>query len=479
MSSLDHLKLSILKQRSDIDKAKLLFLINEKKSKVGGGYLSDSGACWLVASDLGISLEETTGNNLTPNEVYVGANEVTVIGRIFAIYPAKEFSKKDKTKGKYQKLIIFDQHTFLKVILWDNKSNEFNKLVFQVNDNIKIIKGYIKSGFDDNLELNLGKQGLIEHVSIDNTNFFPLVESLNKEAFSVKHASSYLSIIGTVGDELKTSKFNRKDGSPGHVTFFHLINSKNEKIRIVIWNNNSKSLLNIQKDVEIRLINVKSKIINDNIIEFHGDESTLILPFKSTISQKINDKTKILRLISKGLINNDKKNSRSLTLLFINENNIFSTLIVQNDILSKLLTFKNDSLIQLRNYNLNENKLVKPTNFKVIIDDNSNINNSYKLVCKIRDISINKYFLFLKVITLSKTTTQNITTKNGLTIKKSEILIGDETGESKIIAWDNYTQILEKINPGERLLLRGLASQLENNKSISLHIKPYSNIEKL
>ena len=94
MSSLDHLKSSILKQRSDIDKTKLLFLINEKKSKVGGGYLSDSGACWLVASDLGISLEETKVNDLTPNEVYVGANEVTVIGRIFAIYPAKEFSKK-------------------------------------------------------------------------------------------------------------------------------------------------------------------------------------------------------------------------------------------------------------------------------------------------------------------------------------------------------------------------------------------------
>ena len=49
----------ILEEKQDLNFEKLKRMIEEKKTKVGAGYLTDQGALFLVAADLGISLEKT------------------------------------------------------------------------------------------------------------------------------------------------------------------------------------------------------------------------------------------------------------------------------------------------------------------------------------------------------------------------------------------------------------------------------------
>ncbi|MFB3043455.1 MAG: hypothetical protein ACE1ZC_04175 [Nitrososphaerales archaeon] len=54
----------IMARRNGTTEPELLGLMNDKKSKVGGGYLTDQGALFLVASDLGITLDYSNTQKL-------------------------------------------------------------------------------------------------------------------------------------------------------------------------------------------------------------------------------------------------------------------------------------------------------------------------------------------------------------------------------------------------------------------------------
>src|SRR4030067_1846238 len=146
MTELSKLVEEILKQRSDIDEKKLISLINQKKAKVGSGYLTDSGAAFLVASDLNVFLDIMPKSDVILSDITIGDNDITVIGRIFSIQSIKHFKRIDGNEGKYQQLIIFDKDKFVNLILWDDKIDLIKRLNLTHNILIKIEKVYIKSG---------------------------------------------------------------------------------------------------------------------------------------------------------------------------------------------------------------------------------------------------------------------------------------------------------------------------------------------
>ena len=47
----------VLQKKPDISAEDVRELIDEKKRKIGAGYLTDQGALFLVAADLGVSFE--------------------------------------------------------------------------------------------------------------------------------------------------------------------------------------------------------------------------------------------------------------------------------------------------------------------------------------------------------------------------------------------------------------------------------------
>ena len=91
---------SLLSQKPEINLEQLRELIDEKKRKIGAGYLTDQGALFLVAADLGISLGNVKRANGAIKDLFVGAKDVSIIGRIMNIYPARKFLRKE---GRNQK----------------------------------------------------------------------------------------------------------------------------------------------------------------------------------------------------------------------------------------------------------------------------------------------------------------------------------------------------------------------------------------
>ncbi len=59
MSEFEELLEKIREQKPELTKEAIDDRIKEKKEKIGTGYLTDQGALFLIASDLGISLKQS------------------------------------------------------------------------------------------------------------------------------------------------------------------------------------------------------------------------------------------------------------------------------------------------------------------------------------------------------------------------------------------------------------------------------------
>ncbi len=80
---------TILEEKDDITFEKLKDMIEEKKRKVGAGYLTDQGALFLVAADLGVSFDKTNKPENSIKDLFIGARDISTIGRIISIHPIK------------------------------------------------------------------------------------------------------------------------------------------------------------------------------------------------------------------------------------------------------------------------------------------------------------------------------------------------------------------------------------------------------
>ena len=154
-------------KRKGLTENQLRLLIKEKKDKIGSGYLTDQGAIFLVASDLGVSLDHIASSDLMLKDLYIGANEITVVGRAFAIYPSRTYTRKDGSEGQYRRLVLYDSETFVKATLWDEKGELIEDLKIGAETNLRIVKGYVKSGLDGNPVINLSyvKSKLCNNIS--------------------------------------------------------------------------------------------------------------------------------------------------------------------------------------------------------------------------------------------------------------------------------------------------------------------------
>jgi hypothetical protein len=88
----------ILEEKQELTFDKLKEMIEEKKRKVGAGYLTDQGALFLVAADIGVSLDKSNKTENSIKDLFIGARDVSTIGRILSIHPIRSFLKRDSNQ---------------------------------------------------------------------------------------------------------------------------------------------------------------------------------------------------------------------------------------------------------------------------------------------------------------------------------------------------------------------------------------------
>ena len=212
MSEFEELISKLLENVPELSRSVIEERINEKKEKVGAGYLTDQGAIFLVAADLGVTLEQSQKPEVAIKDLYIGAKEVTLESRVLNISPTKQFTKKDGSSFSLRTITVYDNNSTASVKLWDEKANLPGIEELKPGDLIKIIKAYVKSDLTGAPTINIGSGASIETSQSESD--IISIDSKISDVSEVKEDQRDLIISGTLGSTMSLLEFTNSKGQP-------------------------------------------------------------------------------------------------------------------------------------------------------------------------------------------------------------------------------------------------------------------------
>ena len=212
----------LLQQKPELGREEILRRIEEKKKTVGAGYLTDQGALFLVAGELGVSLrKDDTSSDMVIRDLYFGANDVTVVARVLSVYPVATYNRKDGGVGKYRRLALFDGKGSVRLTVWEEGLGQLEKLEVAVDSPVRVANAYVKQGLDGKPNLNLGKRGKIELLDDEKVTMkLPSISEMAQKLPNLVKEEHFLAIECLVSSEPRYSEFVRSDGSRGSLFQF-------------------------------------------------------------------------------------------------------------------------------------------------------------------------------------------------------------------------------------------------------------------
>jgi len=275
---LENIVQQILLTRRDLSRDDVLKKIYDKKHSAED-YFLDEVAARIVAAELGVEIqgeEEPFHGEISTKDLVSGLNDVTIVGRVIAVYPVQTFTRGDLSGGKVARLLLADATGTLKLVLWDDKIELIEAVKIQQDQIIKVLHGYVRESFDGKLELHLGKRGDIEALpkDVDETRFPHIAEFMDKIG-QITPDKKKVNVQGQVTSVFPTSEFTRKDGTKGKVKRLRL-NDETGEIILVLWNEKADELRTTAEGDQLRITNARVKTQLDNRIELHAESSSQI-----------------------------------------------------------------------------------------------------------------------------------------------------------------------------------------------------------
>lgn len=147
-----------IKEKSGLDEKNIKLKISQKIENLSG-LVSEVGAAYIIANELGLKLVEglDKGRILIKNLIS-GLKNIEIMGRVTKIWAIKEWEKQDK-KGKIASLLVTDETGSARIILWNEKTEILSKI--KEGDIVKVRYGDVRKGIFDNYEIHLKNSSII------------------------------------------------------------------------------------------------------------------------------------------------------------------------------------------------------------------------------------------------------------------------------------------------------------------------------
>jgi hypothetical protein len=123
------------------------------------GLVSEEGAAYIVAKELGLDLLEKRDLSLKIKNILPGLKAVDVIGKVVSVSAVKEFSKNER-KGRVQNIVIGDETGSIRVVFWNDLVKQLESV--REGDVIKVNHGFTKPNSFGMPEIHLGNTSSIE-----------------------------------------------------------------------------------------------------------------------------------------------------------------------------------------------------------------------------------------------------------------------------------------------------------------------------
>lgn len=462
MSNFEELLSKLLDAAPELSRSVIEDRIKEKKDKIGSGYLTDQGALFLVASDLGISLEQSQKTEIALKDLFVGAKEVTVESRILNISPTKQFTKKDGTPFLLRTMTVYDSNSTASVKLWDEKANLPGIEELKPGDLVKIIKAYVKSDLTGSPTINMGSGSTIEPVKSESS--IPTLDSITVDVGTAKEDQKDLVISGTINGFINLMEFTNSRGQPSKALKFRIKGQNGNNLNVVLWGKDESILPRmIATNAKVRLLGVKTK--NGNLgLEIHGNDATVV-----EIEGNKDVGPVIIRIISV----DDASSGEKIVLGIDKSKNLFRI----TDVSDQLVSFTNGSVIECMPSKVFGNTIrLDQDSFTRKIED-EDMPNVSDLRTKVSDIMEGNEYC-IEAIILKAPDKRELQTKNGENIMLSEMFVEDDSGQIWVKGWREQANLLDNYTLGDIVSVLGVNAKAGLEGRIELFLKPYSKIFK-
>lgn len=462
MSEFEELISKLLEKVPELSRSVIEDRINEKKEKVGAGYLTDQGAIFLVAADLGVTLEQSQKSEVAIKDLYIGAKEVTLESRVLNISPTKQFTKKDGSSFSLRTITVYDNNSTASVKLWDEKANLPGLDELKPGDLIKIIKAYVKSDLTGAPTINIGSGASIE--TSESESDIVSIESKITDVSEIKEDQRDLIVTGTLGSAMSLLEFTNSKGQPSKALKFRLRGQNKNLINVVLWGKDESILPKIiSQDAKVKLFGVRTKTGMQGL-EIHGNDATLVDVEGDTEIQPV-----ILRLLAV-----EKDQSGSITGLAIDKS---KKIVRITDVADTIGSFTKDDILECMPSKIFGNTIqIDQDSFVRKIEDDS-VPTISEIRTKITDVTEGNDYS-VEAIVLKAPERKEIQTKNGDNVQLSEMYVEDDSGQVWIKGWRQQADLMDNFTLGDIITIIGVNARPGLEGKLDLVLTPYSKIIK-
>jgi len=265
-----------------LSKKEIQSLVEEKKEELKG-LISDEGALFVIAKELGV--EVTSENQEILNEIELNISDITLnmknivlVGRIKDIFNLNSFNKSNGEVGYVGAFKLNDNTGDIRIVLWDDQVNVFKDERFEKNEIVKILNGNAKQGRYGGIEIHIGRFSKII-VAPEDVDYkkYPKIKEEFKLINEINEKLGSISIEGKVMNRSPVREFTRKDGQNGRVSSLTVRDSSG-KIRISFWNEDIDKIENIEISdfISLSSLNPRKSNYTEGQIDLHATSWTQI-----------------------------------------------------------------------------------------------------------------------------------------------------------------------------------------------------------
>jgi ssDNA-binding replication factor A large subunit len=464
----------VLQEKPEINAEMVKDLIEEKKKTIGAGYLTDQGALFLVAADLGISFENAPKMNSGIKDLYVGAKEIGVTGRVMNIYPTRKFVKKEtREEIKNRTITIYDNDSAVKIKLWDLLTDFPEERGLKPGDLVKITRGYVKASLSGRPLVNLGSSSSIDIIDGSKSD----IQDINSVTISVDEVEQPREnavIAGRISSNPRISEFTNGRGERSKLLQLQISNQDQSRtIRVVIWNIDELRLPKVLEiGAQLKLIGVRVKQGNpqygNSDFEIHGDEGTAM----EFSGNQLELEAMPLRIISVGR----KTSKGTISCLAVDRLRKYFILNIDSNLLTSEI--RQNSTVECIPSRIFGNSIILSAEDSYIrmIDDDSSFPLASVLESKIKDINSTQDLILTEAIVLQTPNETEVSTKSTEVVHLAATMIGDDTGEIRLVGWREQSSEVRKLNVGDRVKIAGATVNSRIGSKQELTLRQYSSV---
>ncbi len=259
------------------DGTRIRVLGASSKVRQGGGYevhLNRSSEVEILEE--GVLPREPASQWTKIGELKDGMRSVSVVGRVDSITQAREFSRRDGTKGRVASVVLEDETGIVRLSLWDEGVDSLGKI--KQGTIISVENGYTRAGLGNAVDLNVGRAGIMkidpEGVKVD----APSPEERVTRIKDLVEGQKNITVEGQLLDDPVTREVNTMRG-PTNVVSFRVDDGTGET-RISLWREHGKAVDGVSAGARVRIENCNVREPFDGLMQVTSTQFTRVTILK-------------------------------------------------------------------------------------------------------------------------------------------------------------------------------------------------------